>query len=727
MKPNCSILTTRLRIERIDDRTKQTKLPKIDEVFSRATLLDGNLSRTMVDKMTFSDYPGARLDGAIALSAFLMNSRNISEVKQSGSLGAVVELLKRCDIEKDPKSDHVVNLIDSLYKLTIDGGDDKDCLQRLLTNPYGPLVVLRACKFCSGKLQLIAMNILISVSKLEDSIKILINNNVLNILMTPEMLYRSSTKISVRQSVSSLVNKIVASYPDLFPIQQYIDISFDSNGHRRIDGYMEIQFLHGFINHLTWLNDNNLKLAEPFKLFKYFIDEIKLETFESLDHMLLLVKSIVLVSKDSNQIDFMIANGLGCALQYLVSTDFSLFRRKKIKTIESNSKERSKLESMKNEKYKRLSIQDPGERPSRTLMALSLIKPEKEILNNNDEVNFIACKSAISLFENLTDDRLYMITDIISSGLIPSLLFRVGQGSDKDPKFNKIFTNFMLNLLTKIVYNQNREESFQIPIALVGISNETTKSPIISLPNKKDFGISSSAITVQITDIRSASNTIHCVGVTDLFFSSLFCDDIETIRTSLICLGIMTFSVIQKNAFVYENLAKIFHLCSSRSDMFFPSISIITEVIMCNDITDSMLEKILLEMNAIKVLIKALQLSGWILTINKIVYKSISKLSMHPSFRQKIYESFGMNTVVSEIVNRKKMLKKLKQDKNMNDDDNDLDFIDNMAVVLKNDIAACKIQKKMRKILKQLKNRRKEEEENQEKQNNKSRKKKDYL
>jgi hypothetical protein len=725
MKPTCSVLTTRLRIERIDDRTKQTKLPKIDEVFARSTNLDGNLSRIMVDKMTFSDYPGARLDGATALSAFLMNSRNVSEVKQSGSLGAVIELLKRCDIEQNPKSDHVVNLVDSLFKLTIDGGEDKDCLQRLLTNPHGPLVVLRACKFCSGKLQLIAMNILISLSKLEDSIKILINNNVLNILMTPEMLFRSSTKITVRQSVSSLVNKIASYYPELFPVQQYIDLSFDSNGHRRIDGHMEIQFLHGFINHLTWLNDNKSTLKDPFILFKYFIDEIKSETFESLDHMLLIVKSIVLVSKDANQVDFMIANGLGCALQYLVSTDFLLFRKKRSKTIESNSKERSKLEIMKNTKYKRLSIQDPGDRPSKTLMALSLVKPEKDILNNNDEVNFIACKSAINLFENITDQRLYMITDIISSGLIPSLIFRVGHGSDKDPRFNKIVVTFMYNLLTKIVFNQSDQQSFQIPIALVGVSNEAKANvaPKVILPNSKDFGFSSSNITVQMTDIRSATNTIHSVGVTDLFFSSLFSDDIETIRISLTCLGIMTFSVIQKSVFVYENLAKIFHLCSSRNDMFFPSLSIITEVIMHNDTSDDTLAKILLEMSAIKVLIKALQLSGWIIVIKKVVYKSISKLSIHPSFRQKIYESSGMNTVVMEIIGRKKMIKKLKQDKNMNDDDNDLDFIDNMAVVLKNDIAACKIQKKMRKIFKQLKEKRKEEEEENLESHNKIRRK----
>ena len=71
-------------------------------------------------------------------------------LKRTGSLGAVVELLRKIDVQANPSSQHIQNLVKCLHTLMTSDGD-KAIQQRFLSNPYGISTILRLCKYTSGK------------------------------------------------------------------------------------------------------------------------------------------------------------------------------------------------------------------------------------------------------------------------------------------------------------------------------------------------------------------------------------------------------------------------------------------------------------------------------------------------------------------------------------------------------------------------------------------------
>ena len=74
---NPSAYQVRLRMERIEERTTATLMPPIEQLY-REVPKDPDFLKLLVDNMTFSDYPGAKLGNARSLSSFLMNSNNLS-------------------------------------------------------------------------------------------------------------------------------------------------------------------------------------------------------------------------------------------------------------------------------------------------------------------------------------------------------------------------------------------------------------------------------------------------------------------------------------------------------------------------------------------------------------------------------------------------------------------------------------------------------------------------
>lgn len=248
--------TTRLRIEKLEERTSTTIIPNIERLFNQ-DLLDEELCKEMIEKMTFSNvskneyvrfhytsrivmvyqYPGIRLDGTIALSALLLNSNNATGLKSTGSLGAVVELLRKSDIEGKPTS--TKDLVHCLHVLTIKG--DKSTQMRLMSHPYGISTVLRLCQYTTGRnlyltliyayiinssagrLQEKANDLLLCLTKLDNGIRQLVNGNIIQTLMTAEMLYRGSTTIEVRHSSANLVHRITVAMPEAFPVDKFVE------------------------------------------------------------------------------------------------------------------------------------------------------------------------------------------------------------------------------------------------------------------------------------------------------------------------------------------------------------------------------------------------------------------------------------------------------------------------------------------------------------------------
>jgi hypothetical protein len=197
------VITNRLKIDRIKDRLDKTILPNLDEFWLQKDDLDLEMSRLMVDRMIFSTFPNAKQDGAAALSAFLMNTKNRDGLKNAGSFGAVIEMLWRADICKNSNSSHITNLVRSLYILT-DG--DRVMLERLLNNDHGIAVVNELCKYCSGKNQFLAMEVMKFITEMPDQqgMMAMLRGGSLDVLMSPELLYHHSTSISVRHTACNL-------------------------------------------------------------------------------------------------------------------------------------------------------------------------------------------------------------------------------------------------------------------------------------------------------------------------------------------------------------------------------------------------------------------------------------------------------------------------------------------------------------------------------------------
>lgn len=444
--------------------------------------------------------------------------------------------------------------------------------------------ILKLCKNTSGPVQGIAAELLMLLSKLEGGISTLVDHNVLGILMSEEMLYRSSTTEEVRHSSSNLVHRIAISLPERFPADAFVTVALDAEGNRRINSYQEIQFLQGLILHWNKRIASGGKLNKLFGLFPHLINEIKSEMFENLDHCILLVKCCIIASRDPAHIEYMMANDLQVALQYLVSTDFSLYRKKQDAIVVGKMK--GALERMK-KKTKRLSVQDPGERDAPTLAALAMVKPVVSENRSKEEMNFFATKSVVTIYENILEQRVEIISEIVSSGIIPALLFRVGPGVEKDMRYLSMVVQFVHFIVMKVITTQPQDvpRIGMIPLmpkrtAYYRAGEEEAQINLrVSGRHVIDFRAHVAAM-----DMRSISNTLHAQGVVDLLMSTLVMSDFpKTVYQAIMSLSVMVFAVIREEACVPINMSRIVHLCSSRPEYFYPALGMLCQVSRINE------------------------------------------------------------------------------------------------------------------------------------------------
>jgi hypothetical protein len=171
----------------------------------------------------------------------------------------------------------------------------------------------------------------------------------------------------------------------------------------------------------------------------------------------------VVLSRDPKHADYMWSHRLDATLQYLVKTDFSLFRRKTTTTQGSQKEEKKKLDMLKESgvgKTKRKSILDSGERTPSTLMFLALVKPQKAAKKSaarSEEINYFCTRYVVILYENIINVKMEVVHDLVSSGVIGALLFRVGRGQDRSPRFNKLVAHFLHQMLQKVMLYQDHK------------------------------------------------------------------------------------------------------------------------------------------------------------------------------------------------------------------------------------------------------------------------------
>jgi len=650
-------------------------------------------------------------------------------------------------------------------------------------NPHGWGTLIRLSRLCQGAQQAQAFAMMCMLAQLDDGMNQLIRHRILKVLMTPEFLFRPTTLVSVRHEASKLIKEAALIAPHRFPVDAFAQLAYDEKtGTRRIDGTMEMHLLTGFLAHLSWREKSNKgPLPRVFVLFKYFINEVMAEEFESLEHMQQIMRACIMVSGDPKHISFLMDNYLQQMLQYIVRTDFSLFQKAHKKTVDSESSERAKLKAIAERcKTKRKSILDDGERPKATLMFLSLVKPEKQFVVRNNDINFITTRYVTILFENIIEYRMDVISAIVASGLIPALLFRVGKGTDRDVRFNKLVIHLLYHMLSKVMLYQSHGGNHlslatgpihklahfiargptsvlqnwpsptiaalsplktHAPLAAIvrlssppkslpsspSISSRPKTSELPQSPNTPTTAAAAAATTTTATalfhhegddessivsavsldnvaemhlrkaiaassDIRSISNTMCAQGVVEVCFATLAApvteDERSTVKEAISIIAMMNYSVLHNIARQEANLQTLFNIYRARPDCFFPFLNIICDMFQYQDTKEETLDLLIKQLGALKVLMRALKLSGWTFQAKDKVFRCFAPLTELPYFYNSLKDSDldAISIVMREVEIRKKAPGGRAAKRAMDDDGTE-----RLASLLKKDIAATRI------------------------------------
>ena len=714
--------STRLKIDRINDRTLGTVLPKLDEFWRTRSSVDEEMGKLLVNKSIFSNFPKAQESGAVALTTFLMNSGNRDELKHAGGLGAVIEMLRRVDVSNPSYNQgHVSNLIKSLHTLT---DEDKQMQERLFAHPRGLGLINDLCFRCQGKDQLLAVEILKSLSNLKNGRLILLQNNTLDVLMSPELLSIHKVSVSVRHCAANLIFRLIDFSPRSLSVSRLIQVTLDQDEIRIIDGYTEVQLLQAFLVHLEDLTRANERLPEVFTLFGHMIDEMKSSTFENLDHLQLILRCCLLVSKDPLQVDFMLKRGLGISMQYLVRTDFLLFRKKMSVDKDSLVDDmtihamKSRLVGLQRGKIQKKKAMD---RTVGTLMALSLVMPEvHHEKSRNSEINIFTTESVLRMYTDMLTYKLDLVSELVSSGMIPALLVRVGRGHMINERYNKPVMSFLHSLLVKVMIAQpHRGELMamitssyaspgKIPWGVYDYKERPfcrmgrlfVHEPVINvarLPEDLVNMLNHHVLSTQLRpngllDIRVISNTLHAQGVIELFFTNLRSAGATVpseVSDSVKCLSLMFFPVIAKEICDPNILRKLLHMDSV---CFFPTLSLLCDIVPFCEEDDACIASIV-DNSGIKLLVKGLQVSGRTLPMKTMVYSCLAKLTKHPRFYDRLIYSQGISAVAGETRARRLNLKRMtRRERSERDDEIKSQGIDILEAVLRSDIAAITIQ-----------------------------------
>lgn len=728
--------TVKERLRSISERTYSTTMPSLGNVATHYGSLDAGLSSDLIDRVYFSKYPKAVQGGASALSAILLNETNVDGVRSSGGLGAVLEMLRRLNIPAESRSEHLRNLVSSLHIILM---GDKSAQQRCLSNPHTLDTLLTICKHTPGKVQSQGFELLDALSKCEGGLHSMIEKNVLETLVSQDLLTKPGSRIEIRHSVANLIHRCCVVCPWAFPIDRFEAIALRSDGvTSNLDSYMEMQMLQATLCYFSWLGANEKQMDHPFTLFKYFLNTVIGESFETLDHMQLIMKVVVSALKDVKQMDYMIDNNLDVVLQYVVRTDFELFRRKVKKKVSRDDVKNRKGGGGGGAKT-------PDQRSIGTLMAVSLIQRPQKGTNRSEDINLTIARVALNIYEGIMDHKISIIGEIVSSGLIPALLFRVGKGISVDKHFCKLLTRFLNNLLRKVIFEaQNIEKQrMQERIERAEAEAEATRSELgksVSVAESDDGDsslegggasldvvledirkeeleetasqLSHASITssttngggrhgstvskfksmISGTEIRTVSHTLHAQGVTDMFANAIInSEDNEVVADAIQAMGMLTFDAVHEG--VSHNLVLIGRIClltNNRLDCFLPGISLTCSVIMHKDLTEELRDLFVTEFKVIPSLVRALRPASLLFRFNSSLFSAVAKLSGHADFYKSLKKANGVTLLCTEVDIRKKKMKANRRNRAMASVDEDGTM--SLLKVLRRDWAACKIQ-----------------------------------
>ena len=629
------------------DRTEATNLPTVQEIFARSDELDGDFARDLVDKIYFSTFPGAKEGGAAAIRAFLTNDANMRVLKSTGAVGAVIEMFHRIGKGKNANTAHGRNLLPTLHILAI--GDDA-VQKKMLANTHTLPILLNVIATTKGSTQVMAFEILNEMSYLEGGLDKIIELNVLDLLFSCDVMYRPATDKQVRHMAVVMVHRITTRDPSLFPVHHFEDVVLDpATQRRRIDGYMEISLLNSLLIHLNWLGSKHQYLNQNLKLFRHFIGEVLHETFEDLDHMMRILDLICSQVGDIRQLEWLMECDLPSCLQLLVKTNYALLRRS---TVALSQVKISSPQGKNGKKGKK------DDRPLQTRMALALVRPQQSAATRTDDINFSTTQKAIEIYEALICHRPEIIANMVSSGLIPALLFRVGTGQETDWNFNRLVVNFMDTILMTVAQAQSDDDlliglipthgrlSFYATLAYEEDESKSAKKLVESLRAK----------VASYKDIRLVSNTLAAHGLVDVLLAALSRhEEPQMVACALRCLSLLKFSSFSSKMYNSDVLLRLVTM-SMKTDFYYGAMSILTDACLSPDLSEDELDT-LMKSQVLLVLIRALSTTGWMFKLKHRVYRAIAVLSQHKNFYNYLLDSEGMGILLTVLHKRKKALR----------------------------------------------------------------------
>lgn len=392
----------------------------------------------------------------------------------------------------------------------------------------------------------------------------------------------------------------------------------------------------------------------------------------------------MIVSRDTRQGRIFMDNNLGVALQYVVRTDFELWR--KVRT-HAGGRPRTTGSSIARKKS--------GTQTTLDAIRGSTGKKSRKI----DDINFKTTRLVVLIYENVMKLGLQVVGNIVSSGLISGLLFRVGTGRNVDRRFLRLVTHFLYLLLVMVVMEQPSHARPLSMVRHVQPNNYTRAGSIHQISynsndddDDDDFSIDKPSAEVQESiDIRSVSNKLHVQGVTQLLIFVLEGDEYECVSDAITSLAVMSFQVIKADVMKEHILHKICHYTLVRADCFFEGLQLLGHAIISGpaDYFPDFVAKVITDMNCITILVKAMKLSGWIFHQKSIVYEAMSMLTCFPQFVETVRKCRGVNALVYEVDVRKRW--RLYRRKNHMEVEED-GATDRLYAALKEDWGATRIQ-----------------------------------
>ena len=324
----------------------------------------------------------------------------------------------------------------------------------------------------------------------------------------------------------------------------------------------------------------------------------------------------MVISRDPIYGAYLLEHDLNISLQYIVRTDFELWR----KTVDTYKRSQSALlsssgsvstsspselfqrynsqinsqnnirhqyspqQSQQQQQHQHRVASAPVSRNSNnigtqnTLNAIRSIKNNTKLAKQFEDINFKSTRLVIMIYENIMKLGIHVVGNIVSSGLIQGLLFRVGKGKNIDKRFHKLVTHFFYLLLIKVATSQ--PPSLR-PMSVVGIlppdgytragTRRPSSTPVtkyVTMINQKFEPIT----------VRTVSNKLHAQGVTDLMINCLDGEDYEIVSKAIISLASMNFACIKQLILKEQTLGKICGYTLARKDCFFAGLALVCEV-----------------------------------------------------------------------------------------------------------------------------------------------------